>query len=55
MDVVQKKVLKKLFGDLVPEEVLNRDKHPLKTDQIRKDPMKQRQVNMAIWRDMYGF
>ena len=51
----EKKVLKKLFGDLVPEEVLNRDKHPLKTDQIRKDPMKQRQVNMAIWRDMYGF
>jgi len=51
----EKKVLKDIFGDLVPQEVLERDKYPLKTDQIRNDPMRQRQVNMSIWRDINGF
>ena len=50
----EKKVLKETFGDLVPQEVLDRDKLPLKTDQIRNDPMKQRQINMSIWRDING-
>ena len=51
----EKKVLKDIFRDLVPQEVLDRDKQPLKTDQIRTDPMRQRQVNMSIWRDINGF
>lgn len=51
----EKKKLKEIFADLVPSKILDRDKHPLKTDSIRHDPMKQRQINMAIWRDQYGF
>lgn len=51
----EKKKLKEIFSDLVPNKILERDKHPLKTDAIRQDPMKQRQINHAIWRDQYGF
>lgn len=50
----EKKVLKQLFSDLVPEAILNRDKHPLKTDAIRKDPMQQRILNETNWRKIYG-
>ena len=50
----EKKKLKEIFSDLVPSRILERDKHPLKSDAIRHEPMKQRQINMAIWRDQYG-
>ena len=50
----EKKKLKEIFSDLVPSKILERDKHPLKSDAIRHEPMKQRQINMAIWRDQYG-
>ena len=45
----EKKVLKEVFGRLVPKKILNRDKHPLKTDAIRKDPIAQRRANEEIW------
>lgn len=50
----EKKVLKKTFKDIVPQEIIDRDKHPLKTDKIRKDPMKQRLINEQIWRQLNG-
>lgn len=50
----EKKVLKEVFKDLVPQEILSRDKHPLKTDVIRKDPMIQRRVNEYMWEMLYG-
>lgn len=46
----EKKVLKKVFGPIVPKKILDRDKHPLKTDQIRTDPMKQRILNDSLFR-----
>jgi hypothetical protein len=49
----EKKVLKQTFADLVPEEILSRDKLPLKTDAIRTDPMQQRRLNEFIWRKYY--
>ena len=49
----EKKVLKEVFKDLVPQPILDRDKHPLKTDKIRKDPMEQRIINENIWRKLY--
>lgn len=50
----EKKVLKEAFKDLVPQKILSRDKHPLKTDAIRTDPMQQRQTNEKIWSELYG-
>lgn len=50
----EKKVLKETFKDIVPQEILDRDKLPLKTDAIRKDPMKQRLNNEYFWRTIYG-
>lgn len=49
---IDKKILKETFGHLVPEAILTRDKHPLKTDAIRTDPMKQRLDNDALWMTM---
>ena len=46
----EKKVLKEVFKDIVPKEILNREKHPLKTDKIRKDPIDQRIINDGIFR-----
>jgi asparagine synthetase B (glutamine-hydrolysing) len=48
----EKKVLKQTFADIVPPEILDRDKHPLKTGIIRNDPMSQRRMNDEIWRLM---
>jgi asparagine synthetase B (glutamine-hydrolysing) len=48
----EKKRLKSEFGSIVPQPILDRDKHPLKTDEIRNDPMRQRLVNQSIWRDI---
>lgn len=48
----EKKVLKQVFKDIVPQEILLRDKHPLKTDQIRNNPMEQRMMNDALWRSI---
>lgn len=50
----EKKVLKKIFQDLVPQNILSRDKVPLKTDAIRTDPMANRKRNMEIWEALYG-
>ena len=50
----EKKVLKRAFADIVPQEILDRDKHPLKTDKIRKNPLDQRSANVRIFRDLVG-
>lgn len=50
----EKKVLKETFQNIVPESILNRVKHPLKTDAIRKDPIQQRKINDQIWRQIHG-
>jgi len=50
----EKKALKQTFGYLLPQEIIDRDKHPLKTDKIRKEPMCQRQLNESIWSKLYG-
>lgn len=47
-----KKAIMETFADLVPEAILNRAKHPLKTDAIRKDPMLERLKNNEIWRKL---
>jgi asparagine synthetase B (glutamine-hydrolysing) len=49
-----KQVLKEEFADIVPQKILERDKFPLKTDQIRNDPMTQRKINDRLWREMNG-
>jgi asparagine synthase (glutamine-hydrolysing) len=46
--------LKEVFADLLPDDILDRDKHPLKTDAIRIEPMAVRNRNEAIWRMIYG-
>lgn len=46
----EKKILKETFKDIVPKEIIDREKHPLKTDQIRKDPIEQRKRNDRIFR-----
>ena len=50
----EKVVLKETFKNLVPKKILDRDKLPLKTEAIRKDPMKQRIQNNSIWETLYG-
>jgi len=45
----EKKILKELFKDDVPKEILNRKKHALKTPEIRKDPMSKRNQNRLHW------
>jgi len=50
----EKKVLKETFKDIVPQEILDREKLPLKTEAIRTEPMQQRIKNQQIWQDMYG-
>jgi asparagine synthase (glutamine-hydrolysing) len=45
-----KKVLMHEFKDIVPPEVLFRSKRPLKSNEIRTDPMKNRLLNDTIWR-----
>ncbi len=49
-----KKVLMTHFADMVPARIINRSKHPLKTDKIRKDPMDQRKINETIWKELNG-
>ena len=48
----EKKALKHWFYDLVPTEILNRDKHPLKTDAIRTNPMDNRVALDRLFRSM---
>ena len=50
----EKVELKEAFGDLVPQKILSRDKHPLKTEAIRKNPMDNRVALDRLWRSM-GF
>lgn len=49
----EKKVLKETFGHLVPDEILNRKKLPLKTAEIHNDPIKKRYHNLKVWRELY--
>jgi asparagine synthetase B (glutamine-hydrolysing) len=48
----EKKVLKQTFADIVPPEILNRDKHPLKTNAIRTNPMDYRIAMDRLFRSM---
>ena len=48
----EKKVLKQAFSDLVPQKILLRDKHPLKTDAIRTNPMDNRVALDRLFRSM---
>ena len=48
----EKKVLKQAFADIVPPEILNRDKHPLKTEAIRTNPMEHRIAMDQLFRTM---
>jgi hypothetical protein len=48
----EKKVLKQTFADIVPPEILNRDKHPLKTSAIRTNPMEHRIAMDRLFRSM---
>jgi len=50
----EKKVLKETFKKIVHKKILERDKLPLKTEEIRKDPMEQRKKNADIWKHLYG-
>ena len=50
----EKVVLKETFKNLVPKKILERDKLPLKTEAIRKDPMEQRLKNNFIWEHLHG-
>jgi len=49
-----KKVLMNAFADMVPDKIIHRAKHPLKTEKIRTDPMAQRKINHNIWSKLYG-
>jgi asparagine synthase (glutamine-hydrolysing) len=48
----EKLELKETFKDIVPPEILSRDKHPLKTDAIRTNPMDNRVALDRLWRRM---
>ena len=47
-----KKVLVETFGDIVPQKILDRTKRPLKTEDIRMNPLESRKKNLEIWRDI---
>ena len=49
-----KQVLKDKFGYLVPKEILDRDKLPLKTKEIHSDPISKRMDNLKLWKEMNG-
>ena len=49
-----KHVLKLTFKDLVPQEILDRDKLPLKTKEIAQDKMQKRIDNNQIWQELYN-
>jgi asparagine synthetase B (glutamine-hydrolysing) len=49
-----KQYLKETFKDIVPQSIIDRDKHPLKTLSIRTNPMEQRRLNTNIWRHLHG-
>jgi asparagine synthetase B (glutamine-hydrolysing) len=44
--------LKEHFAYMIPQAILDRDKHPLKTNAIRLDPMTQRINNVKLWREL---
>lgn len=51
----EKKELKQAFQDLVPQSILDRDKHPLKTDAIRTNPMDNRVALDRLFRRSMEF
>ena len=48
----EKTLLKQTFKELVPQPILDRDKHPLKTDAIRTNPMDNRVALDRLFRSM---
>jgi asparagine synthase (glutamine-hydrolysing) len=50
----EKQYLKNLFMDIVPKEILERKKEPLKTDIIRDHESRNRQLLIRTYRDMEG-
>jgi len=50
----KKKKLMEEFESIVPREIIERTKHPLKTDSIRDNPMTNRINNYNIWKRLYG-
>jgi asparagine synthase (glutamine-hydrolysing) len=51
---IDKAFLKDTFSDIVPKEILNREKHPLKTDAIRKTPMIARLDAIRLFKALMG-
>lgn len=49
----EKKRLKQEFGFLIPEEILKRDKLPLKTQEIKISPFLNREKNLKLWEETY--
>ena len=47
--------LKEHFAYMIPQAILDRDKHPLKTKEIRLNPMAQRINNVKLWREINGY
>jgi len=48
----EKKVLKEAFKDIVPKEIIDRDKHPLKTKEIHESRTAKRATNDKLFRDL---
>jgi len=48
----EKKVLKETFKDIVPKEIIDRDKHPLKTKEIHASPTAKRGINDSLFRQL---
>lgn len=44
-----KRTLYETFSDMIPDAIIERKKHPLKTDAIREDPITHRNLNKMIW------
>jgi asparagine synthase (glutamine-hydrolysing) len=48
----EKKVLKETFRNIVPQEIIDRDKHPLKTKEIHDSPTAKRATNDKLFRQL---
>ena len=48
-----KKILKDAFKDIVPEEIIERAKAPLKNDKIKKDPIEYRSYVIELFKKNY--
>ena len=48
----EKKALKETFGNIVPKEIIDREKHPLKTQEIHTSRTAKRATNDSIFRQL---